>query len=149
MVNTVEKKPSVKKYQLVNVEHWSLEARRLALVKGIILRANDDVESLALILNQAPLIAVDFSNFDDGRSYSQVKLLRKAVGYKGEIKALNVHIDHLQFIFRSGIDSYELLPEYQKYHSDYAMDFSICYQAAENNIGLVEQHKNQESSIYE
>ncbi|QKQ24735.1 DUF934 domain-containing protein [Candidatus Ruthia endofausta] len=47
-----------------------------------------------MILNQAPLIAVDFSNFNNGRSYSQVKLLKKVVGYVGEIKALNVHIDH-------------------------------------------------------
>ncbi|HAY41093.1 MAG TPA: hypothetical protein DCX64_02365, partial [Gammaproteobacteria bacterium] len=79
--------------------------------------------------------------FDDGRSYSQVKLLKKRLGYQGEIRALNVHIDHLQFIFRSGIDSYELLPEYKQYNEDYAIDFSICYQAAENNSGLIEQHK--------
>lgn len=63
------------------------------------------------------------------------------MGYVGEIKALNVHIDHLQFVLRSGVDSYELLPEYQKYHRDYGIDFSVCYQAAENNTELVEKYK--------
>lgn len=143
MVNIVKNPSGIEKYQLVYAEHWPLEKQALPiLVKGIFIRATDEVESLAATLNQSPLIAVDFSNFDDGRSYSQVKLLRKIVGYVGEIKALNVHIDHLQFILRSGIDSYELLPEYQKYHSDYAIDFSVCYQAAENNTGLLEKYKS-------
>lgn len=142
MSNIIKNTSNIKKYQLVYVEHWPIEKQYLPiLIKGILIRATDEVESLAATLNQAPLIAVDFSNFDDGRSYSQVKLLRKVVGYVGEIKALNAHIDHLQFIFRSGVDSYELLPEYQKYHSDYALDFDVCYQAAENNTGLVEKYK--------
>jgi uncharacterized protein (DUF934 family) len=137
MLNTKEKT-----YKLLHFEQWLLEKEVTSSeINGILVRPSDDIESLSVTLKQAPLVAFDFNNFDDGRSYSQVKLLRKRLGYQGEIRALNVHIDHLQFIFRSGIDSYELLPEYRQYNEDYAIDFSVCYQAAENNSGLIEQHK--------
>ena len=137
MLNSKEKT-----YKLLHIEQWLIEkSGDLNETNGILVRPTDDVESLFVTLKQAPLVAFDFNNFDDGRSYSQVKLLKKRLGYQGEIRALNVHIDHLQFIFRSGIDSYELLPEYKQYNEDYAIDFSICYQAAENNSGLIEQHK--------
>jgi uncharacterized protein (DUF934 family) len=137
MLNTKEKT-----YKLLHIEQWLLEKEVTSSeINGILVRPSDDIESLSVTLKQAPLVAFDFNNFDDGRSYSQVKLLRKRLGYQGEIRALNVHIDHLQFIFRSGIDSYELLPEYRQYNEDYAIDFSVCYQAAENNSGLIEQHK--------
>mgnify|MGYP001223694575 FL=1 len=137
MLNSKEKT-----YKLLHIEQWLIEkSGDSSETNGILVRPTDDVESLFVTLKQAPLVAFDFNNFDDGRSYSQVKLLKKRLGYQGEIRALNVHIDHLQFIFRSGIDSYELLPEYKQYNEDYAIDFSICYQAAENNSGLIEQHK--------
>ncbi|MDP6103339.1 MAG: DUF934 domain-containing protein [Gammaproteobacteria bacterium] len=137
MLNSKEKT-----YKLLHIEQWLIEKSGDSNeTNGILVRPTDDVESLFVTLKQAPLVAFDFNNFDDGRSYSQVKLLKKRLGYQGEIRALNVHIDHLQFIFRSGIDSYELLPEYKQYNEDYAIDFSICYQAAENNSGLIEQHK--------
>ncbi len=137
MLNSKEKT-----YKLLHIEQWLIEkSGDSSETNGILVRPTDDVESLFVTLKQAPLVAFDFNNFDDGRSYSQVKLLKKRLGYQGEIRALNVHIDHLQFIFRSGIDSYELLPEYKQYNEDYAIDFSICYQSAENNSGLIEQHK--------
>ncbi len=137
MLNSKEKT-----YKLLHIEQWLIEKSGDSNeTNGILVRPTDDVESLFVTLKQAPLVAFDFNNFDDGRSYSQVKLLKKRLGYQGEIRALNVHIDHLQFIFRSGIDSYELLPEYKQYNEDYAIDFSICYQSAENNSGLIEQHK--------
>lgn len=137
MLNSKEKT-----YKLLHIEQWLIKkSGDSSETNGILVRPTDDVESLFVTLKQAPLVAFDFNNFDDGRSYSQVKLLKKRLGYQGEIRALNVHIDHLQFIFRSGIDSYELLPEYKQYNKDYAIDFSICYQAAENNSGLIEQHK--------
>ncbi len=134
-------KSKEKTYELLHIEQWILEEGEISGDKGILARPTDDIESLSATLKQAPLVAFDFKNFDDGRSYSQVKLLRKRLDYKGEIRAINVHIDHLQFIFRSGVDSYELLPEYKEYNKDYAIDFSICYQAAENNSGLIEQYK--------
>lgn len=142
MLKDIEKKQKNKNRTLIYIEQWILEKDIASEpIKGILIRPTDDVESLAVTLNQAPLIAFDFNNFDDGISYSQVKILRKRVGYKGEIRAINVHIDHLQFIFRSGVDSYELLPQYKKYNEDYGIDFSVCYQAAENNVGLLEKHR--------
>jgi len=142
VLKDIEKKQKNKNRTLIYIEQWILEKDIASEpINGILIRPTDDVESLAVTLNQAPLIAFDFNNFDDGISYSQVKILRKRVGYKGEIRAINVHIDHLQFIFRSGVDSYELLPQYKKYNEDYGIDFSVCYQAAENNVGLLEKHR--------
>lgn len=114
-VKDIVKKQKNKNRTLRYIEQWILEKCQASeLINGILIRSTDDVESLAATLNQAPLIAFDFNNFEDGISYSQVKILRKRVGYKGEIRAINVHIDHLQFIFRSGVDSYELLPQYKE-----------------------------------
>lgn len=136
----MSKNPTKTQYEkFVSVEEWT--AADHSSFAGILIDTKDDIESLASILNQAPLIAFDFSNFDNGVNYSQIKLLKQRINYQGKIKAINVHIDHLQFILRSGVDSYELLPEYKQYKSDYALDFSVCYQEAENNIGLLEKHK--------
>ncbi len=130
-----------KTYELLHIEQWILKEGEASGDKGILVRPTDDVKSLFITLKQAPIVAFDFKNFSDGISYSQVKLLRKELGYEGEIRALNTHIDHLQFIFRSGVDSYELLPEYKEYSDEYAIDFDISYQTARNNSGAIEHYK--------
>ena len=80
---------------------------------------------------------MDFSNFDDGRGYTQAYLLSKRWKYVGEIIAINAHLDQLQFMIRSGITSYQLLESYKgSIDEDYSHGFSLCYQAAANNNGL-------------
>ena len=136
----IEEADIIAKYQLTYIESWSLEQQNKELIAGIFLRPTDDIQALIKIVHQIPLVLINCANFDDGRGYSQIRLL-KQVNYTGEIKVVNVHLDHLQFLERIGIDSYELVPEDCKYDLSYATDFTVCYQVAENNNGLVEKHK--------
>ncbi len=80
--------------------------------------AADAATSLALAndadprtLNLAGVNRIDlhFPKFTDGRAYSQAFLLRRRLGFKGEIRATgDVLIDQLVQMQRSGFDSAEL-----------------------------------------
>ena len=127
--------------ELVSVEQWIENADELSkLGVGVILKPSDDVKLLRDNLNDIALIALDFNNFDDGRGYSQAYLLSKRWQYAGEIIGINAHLDQLQFMLRSGVTSYKLLESYDGFDElDYSNGFSICYQAAANNLGLKEK----------
>jgi len=127
--------------ELISVEQWIENVDELSkLGIGVIVKPSDDVKLLQDSLNDIPLIALDFNNFDDGRGYSQAYLLSKRWQYAGEIIGINAHLDQLQFMLRSGVTSYKLLEGYDGFDElDYSNGFSICYQAAANNSGLNEK----------
>ena len=127
--------------QLVTIEKW-LESIDSLSNKGvgIIVKPRDDVGLLKDSLDKVAIIALDFNNFDDGRSYTHANLLSKRWKYSGEIIGVNAHIDQLQFMIRSGVTGYKLLDNYKNIDEiDYSNGFSICYQAAANNSGLKEK----------
>ncbi len=83
-------------------------------------------------LRQAPLIAVDFPSFTDGRGYSLARLLRERYGYTGEIRAIgDVLVDQLFYMTRCGFDALALREDQ---HLDDALRalgaFSVSYQPA-------------------
>lgn len=62
----------------------------------------EDIAHLALIV-------LNFPRFTDGRAYSQARLLRGRLGYRGRLRAAgNVLRDQLLFMQRCGIDSFEV-----------------------------------------
>ena len=124
--------------ELVTFAEWIEDFERLAnLGVGLILEPGDDVYLIQNKLDLIELIALDFSNFDDGRGYTQAYLLSKRWKYVGEIIGINAHLDQLQFMIRSGVTSYQLLESYKgSNEEDYSNGFSLCYQAAANNNGL-------------
>ena len=124
--------------ELVTFAEWIEDFERLAnLGVGLILEPGDDVYLIQNQLDLIDLIALDFSNFDDGRGYTQAYLLSKRWKYVGEIIGINAHLDQLQFMIRSGVTSYQLLESYKgSIDEDYSHGFSLCYQAAANNNGL-------------
>ncbi len=67
--------------------------------------ANDaDIQGLAL--DGVHRIDLNFPKFTDGRAFSQALLLRRRVGFKGEIRATgDVLVDQLVQMQRSGFDS--------------------------------------------
>ncbi len=68
------------------------------------------IETLAGDLGRFALIAVAFPKFTDGRGYSMGWLLRKRLGYAGEMRAVgDVLFDEMQFMVRCGFDSFEIL----------------------------------------
>lgn len=88
--------------------------------------------SLAEELAEAPLIAIDFPAFTDGRGYTLARLLRERHGYAGEIRAIgDVLVDQLFYMSRCGFDALALREDQ---HLDDALRalgaFSVSYQPA-------------------
>ena len=67
----------------------------------------EDVLKLGSRLDGVKLIVLEFPKFTDGRAYTQARLLRERLGYKGELRATGaVYIDQLPFLLRCGFDSF-------------------------------------------
>lgn len=75
-------------------------------------------------------IDLHFPKFTDGRAYSQAFLLRRRLGFKGEIRATgDVLIDQLVQMQRSGFDSAVLRPGVDASAAQRQFDrFSAFYQ---------------------
>jgi uncharacterized protein (DUF934 family) len=82
------------------------------------------------------LIALEFPVFRDGRAYSQARLLRSRLGYKGELRATgNVLRDQLLFMRRAGFDSFEV-DGARAVAEDWAKafgEFDVFYQPSSDN----------------
>ncbi len=65
----------------------------------------NDANPLALDLAGIARIDLQFPKFTDGRAYSQAYLLRRRMGYQGELRATgDVLIDQLVQMSRTGFD---------------------------------------------
>lgn len=71
---------------------------------SVISMAND-VDPRTVSLEGVKRIDLHFPKFTDGRAYSQAFLLRRRLGFKGEIRAIgDVLIDQLVAMARTGFD---------------------------------------------
>ncbi len=76
---------------------------------GVRLDPADDPEEIAADLPRLALVAVHFPKFADGRGYSTACLLRRRLGYRGELRAVgDVLRDQLFYLARSGFDAFQL-----------------------------------------
>ena len=87
-------------------------------------------DTLAESLAKAPLVAIDFPAFTDGRGYSLARLLRERYGYQGEVRAIgDVLIDQLYYMSRCGFDALALRDDQQLDDALRALGaFSVSYQ---------------------
>ena len=77
-------------------------------VSGVWLDSDDDVTQLGTHLEHIQVITIDFPKYTDGRGYSQARVLRKQLGFVGELRATgDVRPDQLLFMARAGIDAFE------------------------------------------
>ena len=122
---------------VVSYARWR-EARAALLARrgpvGVALANTDPVETLAADASRLDLVTLHFPKFNDGRAYSQARLLRGRLGYGGELRATgNVLRDQLPFMLRCGFDSFE---SDQKGFVDALAGartlFSVVYQPAED-----------------
>ena len=75
---------------------------------ALTLANTDEVMQLGARLDGVNLIVLNFPKFTDGRAYSQARLLRERLGYRGELRATGaVLLDQLPFMLRCGFDSFE------------------------------------------
>lgn len=73
---------------------------------GVTLAPDDSVEAIADGLHRLEVVCLHFPKFNDGRAFSQARLLRERYGFAGEIRATG-HIiqDLFLFLQRSGVDA--------------------------------------------
>ncbi|CAM3421217.1 DUF934 domain-containing protein [Halomonas lysinitropha] len=89
-------------------------------------------DTLAAALSAAPLVAIDFPAFTDGRGYTLARLLRERYGYGGEVRAIgDVLVDQLFYMTRCGFDALALREDQQLEDALRALGaFSVSYQPA-------------------
>ena len=98
---------------VVTLDRWkadidALRGRNSPL--GIKLATDEPPAEIADDLDRFDLIALEFSTVSDGRAFSYARLLRDRYDYAGELRAVGFVLrDHLDFMARCGIDTFELM----------------------------------------
>lgn len=117
----------------VSLTRWKNDKKELSQHQGDIgirLSTADKVEDIANDLQQFNLIALEFSAFTDGRSFSQAKLLRSRYQFDREIRAIGNFIpDQVFYLSRVGVNGFELdNPETLNTAISTMEDFTVSYQ---------------------
>ncbi|GAA5235744.1 DUF934 domain-containing protein [Verticiella sediminum] len=104
--------PAAEGRWLVPLATWlAHEAALRGREVGVLVAPGDDVRDLEGHLEGLALIAVDFPSFVDGRGFSSGRLLRTALGWEGEMRAVgDVLIDTVFYLSRCGFDSFTMKP---------------------------------------
>jgi uncharacterized protein (DUF934 family) len=90
--------------KLLSVQDAAAGANR-ALDPAKVLSLANDADPLAQVLDGVDRIELNFPKFTDGRAFSQAYLLRRRLGFTGELRAVgDVLIDQLAQMQRSGFD---------------------------------------------
>ena len=73
---------------------------------GKVIALANDASPLELVLHDVDCIELQFPKFTDGRAYSQAFLLRRRLGFTGDIRATgDVLVDQLAQMQRTGFSS--------------------------------------------
>jgi len=85
------------------------QIKNAGLSVGVKLEPGAVVSSLTFCIENLHLIVLQFDSFDDGRAFSQAKMLRDRYHYSGEIRAIGEVIrDQLGFMQRCGFSQFEI-----------------------------------------
>jgi uncharacterized protein (DUF934 family) len=106
---------------------------------GVRLAPSECLESLADVLQQLTLVAVEFPNVGDGRGFSYGRLLRDRLGFKGELRAVGsgVKQDKIFLLARCGFESFELPPTEIAEEALAALErYDVVYQPGEPVEGI-------------
>lgn len=103
--------PDPQRDRLLTLEQWHAVRGHwpTGLNTGLALPNTADVLPLAADLPKLALIVLEFPKWTDGRAYSQARLLRSRLGYRGELRASGeVLVDMLPLLQRTGFDAAQL-----------------------------------------
>jgi uncharacterized protein (DUF934 family) len=97
---------------------------------GISLQPADEVDQITDLLPRLALIVIDFPKVGEGRGFSQARMLRQRLGFRGELRARGaLKRDQLFLLARCGFDAYDLDPAESLQESLAAFaDYSVGYQ---------------------
>lgn len=134
----------------VPLEDWRT-ARDVAGVRdgARIAIANDvDVRTLKGELDGVRAIALTFPKFQDGRAYTQARLLRERLGFEGEIRATgDVQRDQALYMIRCGFNVLDVPDGANAEEVAAALhDFSYAYQPAADETVPVRRLRVQQAA---
>jgi uncharacterized protein (DUF934 family) len=118
---------------LVPAERFLADAAEFAARNGetgVIWPNNRDIDELSPHLDKLALVALVFPKYQDGRAYSQARILRERHGYRGELRATGAVLrDQFVFMLRAGFDSFEVKKDADaKAFGAVAKRYSVFYQ---------------------
>jgi uncharacterized protein (DUF934 family) len=121
----------------ISLKRWSSERNGLYRRSGRLgLRLPNDAAPMTLARDaeRFDLITLTFPRFTDGRAYSQARVLRGRLGFRGELRATgDVLRDQLLFMRRCGIDAFAVSERAVAENWLAAFeDFGLFYQPAED-----------------
>src|SRR5215469_11278356 len=120
---------------IVTLARWRTEREALLSAHeavGVLVPNTADIEAVFAQIEDRPLIALQFPIFTDGRALSQAMVLRKRLGFRGELRAVGDVIRDLVFwLGRCGFDS--IVPRKDQRLEDCRAaltELGVSYQAA-------------------
>ena len=94
---------------IVTLARWRAEREALLAAYpsvGVLVPNTADIEAVYAEIADRPLIALQFPIFHDGRALSQAVVLRKRLGFRGELRAVGDVLQDLVFwLGRCGFES--------------------------------------------
>jgi uncharacterized protein (DUF934 family) len=133
---TVDEKPQPNaKYLILPLATWLAEKTEYQARNDIAiwLESAEEPEQVADDLTHFAFVALNFPTFRDGRGYSSASILRRQLGYKGELRAIgDIRPDQFEQLIRCGFDKLCLADGSEVTASD-VPQFSYHYQAAADN----------------
>jgi uncharacterized protein (DUF934 family) len=113
-----------------NIAKWRDYRGRL----GVRLSPPDAAEDLAEDVHRLSLVAAEFPSAGEGRGYTQGRLLRSRLNFKGELRAVGAGVkqDLLFIMSRCGFNSFELASGQKVDEALRALDrYTVAYQPTE------------------
>ncbi len=102
----------VTQYVILPMPLWLAHGQRLGergYSVGVWLGPADEPEVLTSALDSLPVIAIQFPTFTDGRGYSQGRILRERMGYRGDLRAIgDILRDQMYLLHKCGFSSFAL-----------------------------------------
>lgn len=117
---------------------------------GVRVSPGDAPEELAADLPRLNLVAVEFPNAGDGRGYSQGRLLRTRLGFRGELRAVGAGVrqDQVFLLARCGFDAMELAPGQDLEAARRALSrYTVAYQPGAGGVTLGRQRFRQSAAL--
>lgn len=123
-------------------ERETLLGRNVPL--GVRLLPGDDPHDLADDLDRLSLIEVSFPKYVDGRGYSQAQLLRRRLGYEGELRAIgDVLRDQALLMVRSGFDAVAITNTDQAGFDAAVAEYKFAYQTDAQGAETIFQRRHE------
>ncbi|MGA7539505.1 MAG: DUF934 domain-containing protein [Steroidobacteraceae bacterium] len=138
---------------IVTLERWRSEREALVAAHaavGVLVPNTADVEEIYPEVGDRPLIALQFPTFSDGRALSQAVLLRKRLGFRGELRAVGDVIRDLVFwLGRCGFDSIVPRQDQSLEACRQALDeLTVAYQAAADDHTPVWVRRRKHAAVH-